>query len=82
VKKIRGKSEFPVEISTLPVISPVYNTGWKEGSEKIKLDKHSEQGVRSRPDIHFIPFAVTKFGALNGHATVFLTELGMHVVAS
>jgi hypothetical protein len=43
--------------------------------------------VRSRPDIRFIPFAITEFGSLGGHATAFLTELtkqgaaskGMHV---
>jgi hypothetical protein len=40
--------------------------------------------VRSRPDIRFIPFAVTEFGTLGGHATIFLTEQaaaskGMHV---
>jgi hypothetical protein len=43
--------------------------------------------VNSRPDIRFILFAVTEFGALGGHATIFLTELarqactseGMHV---
>jgi hypothetical protein len=55
-------------------------------AEKTKFEKYSE-GVRSRPDIRFIPFAVTKFGTLGGHATTFLTELannapsskGMHV---
>jgi hypothetical protein len=42
--------------------------------EKTKFEKCS-QGVRSRPDIRFIPFAATKFGTLGGHATTFLTEL-------
>jgi hypothetical protein len=37
-------------------------------AEKTKLEKYSE-GVRSRPDIRFIPFAVTEFGTLGGHAT-------------
>jgi hypothetical protein len=36
--------------------------------------KYSE-GLRNRPDIRFIPFAVTEFGTLGGHATAFLTEL-------
>jgi hypothetical protein len=43
-------------------------------AEKTKSEKYSE-GVRSRPDIRFIPFAVTEFGTLGGHATTFLTEL-------
>jgi hypothetical protein len=55
--------------------------------EKTKVEKYTE-GVRSRPDIRFIPVAVTEFGTLGGHATAFLTELakpaaaskGMHVV--
>jgi hypothetical protein len=52
-------------------------------AEKIKLEKYSE-GVRSRPDIRFIPFAVIEFGSLGGHATAFLTDLAaaskrMHV---
>jgi hypothetical protein len=54
--------------------------------EKTKFEKYSK-GVRSRPDIRFIPFAVTEFGTLGGHVTAFLTELakqpatskGMHV---
>jgi hypothetical protein len=36
--------------------------------EEIKFENYSE-GVRSRPDIRFIPFAVAQFGALSGHAT-------------
>jgi hypothetical protein len=54
-------------------------------AEKAKFEKYSE-GVRSRPDIRFIPFAITDFSTLGGHATAFLTELaklanlqGMHV---
>jgi hypothetical protein len=39
-------------------------------AEKTKLEKYSE-GVSSRPDIRFIPFVVTEFGALGGHATFF-----------
>jgi hypothetical protein len=55
--------------------------------EKAKFENYSE-GVRSRPDIRFIPFSLTEFGTLGGHATTaFLTELakqapdskGMHV---
>jgi hypothetical protein len=40
--------------------------------EKTKSEKYSE-GVRSHPGIRSIPFAVTKFGALGGHATALLT---------
>jgi hypothetical protein len=50
-------------------------------AEKTKLEKYSE-GVRSRPDIRFIPFAVTEFGILGGYATAFLTELAKHAAAS
>jgi hypothetical protein len=39
-----------------------------------KFEKNSER-VRRRPDIRFIPFAVTDFGTLGGHATAFFTEL-------
>jgi hypothetical protein len=49
--------------------------------EKTKLEKYSEW-VRSRPDIRFIPFAVTEFGSLGGHATAFLTKLAKHAAAS
>jgi hypothetical protein len=50
-------------------------------AEKAKFKKYSE-GVRSRPDIRFIPFAVTEFGTLGGHATAFLTEIAKHGAAS
>ena len=50
-------------------------------AEKTKFEKYSE-GVRSRPDIHFIPFAVTEFGTLGGRAAAFLTELAKHEAAS
>jgi hypothetical protein len=54
--------------------------------EKTKFEKYSE-GVRSRPDIRFIPFEVTEFGTLGGHTTAFVAEVakqatackGMHV---
>jgi hypothetical protein len=36
----------------------------------------------SHPDIRFIPFAVTEFGVLGSHATVFLLELAMRTRAS
>jgi hypothetical protein len=39
-------------------------------------------GVRSRPDIRFIPFAVAELGTLGGHATAFLTELAKQAAAS
>jgi hypothetical protein len=38
--------------------------------------------LRSRPDIRFIPFAVTEFGSLGGHTTAFLTELAKQVAVS
>jgi hypothetical protein len=38
--------------------------------EETKLDKYLE-GVRSRHDMCFIPFAVMEFGVLGGHATTF-----------
>jgi hypothetical protein len=50
-------------------------------TEKTKFEKYSE-GVRSRPDIRFIPFAVSEFCALGGHATAFLIELARHAAAS
>jgi hypothetical protein len=50
-------------------------------AEKTKFEKYSK-GVRSRPDIRFIPFAVTEFGTLGGHATAVLTELAKQVAAS
>jgi hypothetical protein len=49
--------------------------------EKTKFEKNLE-GVRSRPGIRFIPFAVTGFGSLGGHATVLLTELARHAAFS
>jgi hypothetical protein len=49
--------------------------------EKTKFNKYSE-GVRSRSDIRFIPFAVTEFGTLGGHATAFLTESAKQATAS
>jgi hypothetical protein len=50
-------------------------------AEKTKFEKYSEE-VRSRPDIRFIPFPVTGFGTLGGHATAFLTELAKQAAAS
>jgi hypothetical protein len=51
-------------------------------AEKIvKFEKYSE-GVRNRPDVRFIPFAVTEFGILGGHATAFLTVLAKQASAS
>jgi hypothetical protein len=43
-------------------------------ADETKFEKFSE-GVRSRTDIRFIPFALTEFGTLGGHATEFLSEL-------
>jgi hypothetical protein len=50
-------------------------------AEKTKFEKYFK-GVRSRPDIRFIPFAVTEFGTLGGHATPLLTELAKQAAAS
>jgi hypothetical protein len=46
-----------------------------------KLEKY-EEGVRNRPDIRFIPFAVTEFGVLGGHAMAFFIELARQATAS
>jgi hypothetical protein len=43
--------------------------------------KYSEW-VRSRPDIRLIPFEVTEFGTLGGHAAAFLTGLAKQAAAS
>jgi hypothetical protein len=50
-------------------------------AEKTKFEKYSE-GMRSRPDIRFIPFVVTECGTLGGHATAFLTKLAKQATAS
>jgi hypothetical protein len=50
--------------------------------EKSKFDNKCSKGVRSRPDIRFIPFAVTEVGTLGGHATAFLTEMAKHAAVS
>jgi hypothetical protein len=49
-------------------------------AEKTNFEKYSE-GVRSRPDIRFMPFTITEFGTLGGHATAFLTKLAKHAAA-
>jgi hypothetical protein len=51
------------------------------GAETTKFEKYSE-GMRSRPDIRFIPFAATEFDPLGGHATAFLTVMAKHAAAS
>jgi hypothetical protein len=48
---------------------------------KTNVEKLSER-VRNRPDIRFIPFAVTEFDTLGGDATAFLTELAKQAAAS
>jgi hypothetical protein len=48
-------------------------------AEKTKFEKYSE-GLRSHPDIRFIPFAITEFDTLGGHATAFMTELAKQTV--
>jgi hypothetical protein len=62
----------------LAVSSPPFPEVTLRRAEKTKFEKYSE-GVRSRPDIRFIPFAVTEFGTLGGHAAGFFTKLAMHV---
>jgi hypothetical protein len=62
-------------------ISPLSPEVALRRAEKTKFEKYSE-GVRSRPDIRFISFAVTEFGTLGGHATAFLTELTKQAAAS
>jgi hypothetical protein len=48
---------------------------------KTKFEKFSEE-VWTRPNIRFIPFTVTEFGALGDHATVILNELAKQAAAS
>jgi hypothetical protein len=51
-------------------------------AETTKVEEYSE-GVRSLPDIRFIPLAVTDSGTFGGHAsTAFLTELAKEATAS
>jgi hypothetical protein len=50
-------------------------------AEKTKVDENLK-GVRSRPDIRFIPVEVTEFDTLGGHAMAFLTELAKQAAAS
>jgi hypothetical protein len=63
------------------VSSPPVSRSALRRAEKTKFEKYSE-GVRSRPDVRFIPSAVTEFGTLGGHATGFLTELAIQATAS
>jgi hypothetical protein len=49
--------------------------------EKTKFEKYSER-VRSRSDIRFIPFPITEFGTLVGHAAAFFTEMARQTAAS
>jgi hypothetical protein len=49
-------------------------------AQKIEFKKYSE-GVRSRPNTLFIPFAVTECGTLGGHAAAFLIELAKQAPA-
>jgi hypothetical protein len=63
------------------VSSPLSPEVALRGAEKTKFEKYSK-GVRSRPDIRFIPFAVTEFVTLGSHATAFLTGLAKQAAAS
>jgi hypothetical protein len=49
--------------------------------EETKIQKYSE-GVRSHPDTRLILFVVAQFGALDGHATAFLTYMARQATAS
>jgi hypothetical protein len=69
--------QFPV----IRRLKPPSHEVARRHAEKTKFEKFSE-GVRSRPDIYFIPFAVTELGTLGGHATAFLTELAKPAAAS
>jgi hypothetical protein len=64
-------------VSCLRVPKPLHAVP-KRQSSKISRS----EGVTSRPDIHFIPFAVTEFSALGGHATAFLIDVANHTAAS
>jgi hypothetical protein len=63
------------------VSSPPFPDVALRRAKKTKFKKYSE-GVRSRPDSRFVPFAVTEVGALGGHATGCLNELAKEEVAS
>jgi hypothetical protein len=76
VHGIRGsKLALDVVVSGLfGVSSPPISLSRRRRAQKTKFNKYSE-GVRSHPDIHFIPFAVSEFVTLGGYATAFLTKL-------
>jgi hypothetical protein len=61
---------YVVVSGLLGVFSPGSPDVTQCGVEKTKFEKYSE-GERSRPDIRFILFAVTEFGAFGGHTTAF-----------
>jgi hypothetical protein len=71
----------PVVSGLFGVSSPPSPEVAQRRVEKTKFEKYSE-GVRSRPEIHLIPFVVTEFGTLGSHATGFLTELAKEEAAS
>jgi hypothetical protein len=83
---IRGsKLALDPEVSGLfGVSSPPSPEVALRDAQQTKFEKYSER-VRSRPDIRFIPFAVTEFGTLGSNATAFSTashapaSKGMHV---
>jgi hypothetical protein len=58
------------------VVSGLFGVSSSPSSHEVALrraenGKKYSEGVRSRPDIHFIPIEVTEYGTLGGHATVF-----------
>jgi hypothetical protein len=63
------------------VSSPPFPEVALRRSAKAKFEKNSG-GLRSRPDIRFIPFAITEFGILGGYTTGFLTEMDKQATAS
>jgi hypothetical protein len=80
---IRGsKPTFDAALSgVFGVSSPPSPEVALRSAEKTKFEKYSK-GVRSCPDIRFIPFKVTDFGTLGGHGTAFLTEMAKHAATS
>jgi hypothetical protein len=79
---IGSKLAIDVVVSGLfGVSSPLSPEVALRRAEKTKFDEYSSDGVKSRPDIHYIPLAVTEFGALGGHATALLAKLATQAVA-
>jgi hypothetical protein len=69
---IRGSKLAFVTVASglLALLAPMSPEVALYRAEETKFEKYSE-GVSSCPDIRFIPFAITNFGTLGGHATAF-----------